>query len=104
WGAQPPPTSRRSLAQSAWPAPRAISSPASSSSRPPSSAPSAARRTRSTLRSRIRDMLRRLGTGLVLLAAVLVTGTYVVSQPQTPAAEQAEPAAPAVAPSPRNAN
>ena len=49
-------------------------------------------------------MLRRLGTGLVLVAAVLVTGTDVVSQRQAPAAEQAEPAAPAVAPSPRNAN
>ncbi len=46
-------------------------------------------------------MLGRLGTALMLLAAVLVTGTDVVSQRQTP---PAEPAGPAVAPSPRNAN
>ncbi len=52
----------------------------------------------------MRGMLRRPGTALALLAAVLVTGTDVVSQRQTPAAGSVEPAPPAVARSPRNAN
>ena len=52
----------------------------------------------------MRGMPRRPGTALVLLAAVLVTGTDVVSQRQTPAAGSVEPRTPAVARSPRNAN
>ena len=51
----------------------------------------------------MRGMPRRPGTALVLLAAVLVTGTDVVSQRQTPAAGSSSPP-PAVARSPRNAN
>jgi hypothetical protein len=52
----------------------------------------------------MRGMPRRPGTALALLAAVLVTGTHVVSQRQTPAAGSVEPPSPAVARSPRNAN